>query len=193
MFGDPDRELVRRSKAGDRAAFGRLADRYYSMVYGLAYGILTEREAARDVAQTVFLKVFGDIQGFDERAKFKTWLYRVAVNAAIDEQRRQRPTVSMDEVDEEEGRPLPSAVLRDRGPSPRDEAARAETRERLRRAIEKLSAEQRAVLTLREWQGLSYGEIAETLGIEIGTVMSRLFYARRKLREWLAEEEGKLP
>ena len=188
MAEDPDKSLVLRSKAGDQHAFGKLVTHYYQMVYGLAFGVLNHREKARDVAQEVFLKVFRQLPGFQEQSKFKTWLYRIAVNAAIDEQRKNRPTVSLDSTDESSDEDRAPVVLEDKGPSPRELAGQSELKEHLKRALEKLSADHRAVLTLREWQGMAYEEIADILGVEIGTVMSRLFYARKKLKEILELE-----
>jgi len=188
MKHDPDADLVRQSKGGNKAAFGKLASRYYEMVYGLAYGVLTNREAARDVAQDVFLKVFRDLHKFDERSKFKTWLYRVSVNAAIDARRRQRPSESIDMTDASDEEDRAPVVLTDTAPGPSDRASQSEVRDLVRNSLEKLSAEHRAVLVLREWQGLSYEEIAEALDVEVGTVMSRLYYARKKLGEILSSE-----
>ena len=194
IFGrgkDLDEALVRRSQKGDKAAFGELVTRHYDMVYGVAYGVLRHHETARDAAQDVFLKVFREIENFAGKSKFKTWLYRVAVNAALDLARKKRPVESLDmtDVSQEEGeRPK---VIVEPGAGPRDEASRRETRELLDQAIAQLSADHRAVLVLREWQGLSYEEIAEALNLEMGTVMSRIHYARKKLAEILKEGELK--
>ncbi len=184
-MNDPDESLVRQAKTGDKAAFGKLVNKYYEMVYAVVFGILHHREAAKDVAQEVFLKAFRELVRFEGKAKFKTWLYRVAVNAALDEVRKRRPTESLDATDkaaEEDERPV---VIPDRSLGPRDRTAQRELRELLDQAINQLTPEHRAVLVLREWQELSYEEIAETLGIEVGTVMSRLHYARKKLGEML--------
>lgn len=158
-------------------------NRHYEMVYALAYGVLHEREAARDTAQEVFLKVFHELGKFEGRSKFKTWLHRVAVNAALDIARKRRPEESLDRTEEDDDRP--QRVITETGPGARELASRGETRELVGKAVAKLSPDHRAVLVLREWEGLSYEEIAETLGIEIGTVMSRIFYARKKLEEIL--------
>ncbi len=172
---DPDRDLVLRAQAGDANAFRKLVDRYYTMVYAAAYGILNHREEALDTAQEVFLKVFHEITGFLGKSKFKTWLYGIAIHAAIDQVRRRKPNVSLENAPE----------LVQTQPGPREEASRNERARLVRRALEELTPEHRAVLVLREWEGLSYDEISEILGLELGTVMSRLFYARRKLAEHL--------
>ncbi len=184
-MNDPDDSLVREAKTGDKAAFGKLVNKYYEMVYAVVFGVLHHREAAKDVAQEVFLKVFRELTGFEGKAKFKTWLYRVSVNAALDQVRKRRPSESLDATDKSADDDEPPVVITDKSPGPRDRAAQRELRVLLDQAIEQLSADHRAVLVLREWQELSYEEIAETLGVEIGTVMSRLHYARKKLGELL--------
>ncbi|MBI4358589.1 MAG: sigma-70 family RNA polymerase sigma factor [Candidatus Omnitrophica bacterium] len=181
---DPDRHLVERAKAGDRGAFGKLATRHYELVYAVAFGVLGNREDALDVAQEALMKAFLEIQKFQGESKFRTWLYRISVNAAIDASRRKRPTEPIEErID-----------LRAHEPSPREEAHRREIRGLVRNALDLLSPEHRTILVLREWHELSYDEIAETLQIEVGTVMSRLFYARKKLAEALgANVKGEVP
>ena len=186
---DSDRELVHEAKKGNQTAFGKLVNHYYQMVYAIAYGVLNHSEAARDTAQEVFLKVFREISDFEQKSKFKTWLYRIAVNTAIDESRKRRPVESLDRPRENDPE-KPAMTPRDYSPGPRDLAYQAELREVLKRALEELSPEHRAVMVLREFQDLSYDEIAEMLQIEIGTVMSRLFYARKKLAEILSPKMG---
>lgn len=182
---DQDLQWVRKAQGGDKAAYGHLVNRYYEMVLAVSFGVLRERESSRDVTQDVFLKVFREIGKFREESRFKTWLYRVAMNAAIDEARKRRPQVSLDQTDASEDMEKMPFVLPDRSPGPREEVSAKERRSRVVKAIDKLSPDHRAVLVLREWEDLSYEEIADTLGIEIGTVMSRLFYARKKLGEIL--------
>ena len=189
-MNDPDDALIRQAKAGDKVAFGKLASRYYEMAYAVAYGVLHHHESARDVTQEVFLKVFREIAHFEGKSKFKTWLYRVTVNAALDEARKKKHVISLDATDaseDEEERPV---VIPDKAAGPRERASQRELRELLDKAISILSEDHRAVLVLREWQELSYDEIAEILGIEIGTVMSRLYYARKKLGEMLKMDFG---
>ncbi|MDD5217391.1 MAG: sigma-70 family RNA polymerase sigma factor [Candidatus Omnitrophica bacterium] len=178
---DPDHAYVIKAQAGDKKAFGQLVNHHYEMVYAVAYGILHHHERARDVTQDVFLKVFRDIGQFQGKSKFKTWLYRVTANAALDEARKKNPSQSLDQDESDEDDGPPPLQIADRKAGPRDQAARHELRDLLERAIRKLSPEHRAVLVLREWQELSYEEIAEALGIELGTVMSRIHYARKEL------------
>ena len=186
---DPDHELVRDAKNGDQAAFSKLVNRYYQMVYAISYGVLNHSEAARDTAQEVFLKVFRELRNFEAKSKFKTWLYRISVNAAIDEGRKKRPLESLDRGDDPDD-DKPPIIPRDHTPGPRDIAYQSELREMLNRALEDLSPEHRAVMVLREFQELSYEEIAQSLQIEIGTVMSRLFYARKKMAQILSSKKG---
>lgn len=185
MADDSDELLVAQAKAGSKEAYGKLVDRHYEMVYGLSYGVLNHRESSLDVTQEVFLKVFADLEKYQGRSKFKTWLYRVAVNAAIDCRRRIRYTDSIDLTDVSDDEDRAPLVIPDPKQDPLESAAQSEMRDGIEKALNQLSPDQRAVLTLREWQGFSYEEIAEALHIEIGTVMSRLFYARRRLAEVL--------
>lgn len=188
MKSDPDIGLVQKAKKGNRAAFGELVNRYYEMVYVLAYGVVNNREVARDVTQDVFIKVYERLHKFDEKSKFKTWLYRVSVNAAIDQHRKKKPVQSIDVTDAAEESDRAPVVMTDTAPSPRDQAHQEELKARMKEALSKLSEDHRAILILREWQGLSYQEIAESLEIDHGTVMSRLFYARKKLGEVLTAQ-----
>lgn len=179
MF-DPDQDLVHKAQAGDRAAFGKLAHRYYEMVYAIGFSILGNREEALDLTQDVLLKVMDQIGTFTGASKFKTWLYRVSVNQALDFCRKRRPTEPIEDPE----------AFRSHQPGPREIASGAEVQELVRKALEGLSPEHRAVLVLREWNGLSYDEIAETLQIELGTVMSRLFYARKKIGDMVRANLG---
>lgn len=186
-MNDPDIELVRLAKEGSKADFGKLVSHYYEMVYAVTFGVVHHREAARDVTQEVFMKAWREIGKFACQSKFKTWLYRIAVNAAIDWTRQRRPAESLDATDTSGEEDRPAIIIPDKGPGPRDLSAQSELRRILDQAIEKLSPDQRSVIVLREWQEMSYEEIAETLGLQVGTVMSRLFYARKKLGEILGQ------
>ena len=92
---DPDSELIRLAKAGSKADFGKLVNHYYEMVYAVVYGVVRHHEAARDVTQEAFMKAYRELSHFAEQAKFKTWLYRIAFNAAIDHTRQRRPAESL--------------------------------------------------------------------------------------------------
>ena len=182
---DPDLDIIQAAKAGDNEAFDKLVNRYYEMVYAVSFGVLNERESSRDVAQEVFIKVFRELQRFEGKSKFKTWLYRITVNSAIDQSRKKRLTQTIDATDASDDPEKAAKVLTDTKPGPRDRASQAELGQLIQKAMTKLSEDHRAVLVLREFQELSYEEIAETLDIGIGTVMSRLYYARKKMAEIL--------
>jgi RNA polymerase sigma-70 factor, ECF subfamily len=172
---DPDLDLVHEAQAGNKAAFGKLVDRHHGLVYAAVFGVLGNREEALDATQDIFVKVFGQIGKFEGQSKFKTWLYRISINQAIDAYRRRRPQEPIE----------PDAPFQSKGPSPREHASKQETAAIVREALDSLSPDHRAVLVMREWEDLSYEEIADTLNIEIGTVMSRIFYARKRLEKIL--------
>ncbi len=179
--------LVARTKKGDRAAYRELVERYQKRVYGILYGMLHSREDAMELSQDVFIKVYQRIGEFEEKSSFYTWVYRIAVNLAIDFRRREwkkthteyDDTVSDEGVDDgvfQRDRRNPEQLHQDRELGGAIEAALAD-----------LPEEQRAVMVLREVEGLSYEQMAETLGVPIGTIMSRLFYARKKLQTALKD------
>jgi RNA polymerase sigma-70 factor, ECF subfamily len=174
-----DEALVRRAKAGDREAFGRLVDRFQAPVYRVVRGILSDPADAEDVAQEAFLRAYESLAKFRGESGFFTWLYRIAVNEAL-RARKRRSFTRIEAVPEVEA-PRPETPDED-GPSP---AA-------LERLLGRLSDEFRAIVVLRDLEGLSYQEIAETLEIPMGTVESRLFRARRDLRDlWRKSKEPK--
>lgn len=181
-----DQELVAKAKKGDRQAFGRLVERYQQRVYALSYGIVRQREDAWDVAQEAFVKAYRNLGRFEGNSAFYTWLYRIAYNLSIDSlrDRARRETVDIDE-----NRRLEEALAKSgKGPleHPDEMAARRELSNVLQKAMRQLSDKHRAIIVLREIQGLSYEEMADVLGISKGTVMSRLFHARQNLQTLLA-------
>ena len=174
-----DEALIRRAKAGDREAFGRLMERFQAPVYRVVRGILSEASEAEDVAQEAFLRAFESLKKFRGESGFFTWLYRIAVNEAL-RARKRRNFAPIEAVPEVEA-PRPEVPDED-GPSL---AA-------LERLLGRLSDEFRSIVVLRDVEGLSYQDIAETLEIPMGTVESRLFRARRELRElWKKSKEPK--
>jgi len=182
---EEDLARVREFLGGNGKAFEFLFEKYREKVYRIAYRFVRNKEDALEVTQDVFLRVFTGIKGFKTSSKFFTWLYRISVNRAIDFT-RQRKSRGVQEVEtavlETEGRPLPG---RSSAPDPSELAEERELDEKLARAVEGLSAKHRAVFVLHTTEELSYKEIAQVLGCSIGTVMSRLFYARRKLQDAL--------
>jgi RNA polymerase sigma-70 factor, ECF subfamily len=178
-----DWELVQQCQAGDMSAFQELVARYQQKVLMVILGLLRNREDALEVSQETFLRAYRKINSFKGGSSFYTWLYRIAVNMAIDAQRRiKRNPVdlreSMDGILEER-----DEVAKDPFVDVHDKQLRA----KLSQAINELSPEHRSVIVLRTLEGLSYKDIGEILGCSDGTVMSRLHYARKKLQEKLRE------
>jgi RNA polymerase sigma-70 factor (ECF subfamily) len=181
---DHDREAVRQVQAGDREAFGPLVEKYKRKVFRLAYQVLRDQEEALDVAQEAFVKAFNALPAFKGDSAFYTWLFRITMNVALD-RKRQRATrarsLGAEDVPPEEWER--TAVSTD--PDPEDVATGVERRERIRKGLDSLSEHHRAIIILSDIEGLQYREIAEVLGIPMGTVMSRLHHARKRLREAL--------
>lgn len=182
-----DNELVQRAREGDRDAFRELVERYQRKIAALALGMLRNREDALDVVQETFTKAFQSLDRFKGDSSFYTWVYRIAVNLSIDHQRRdaKMPQVPLEpadrSVDSEQNLPafVPESDERD---DPFRRTQDTEIREQLAAAISELTPEHRAVILLREVDGLSYEEISRVMDCPKGTVMSRLHYARRQLQ-----------
>jgi RNA polymerase sigma-70 factor (ECF subfamily) len=157
-----------------------LFSRYHEKVYRVAYGVVTNREDALDIVQEVFVNVFRSIKNFKGKSNFYTYIYRMAMNTAIDHSRKVKrfPTSSIDE----EGAAQPADGAEKR---PDSILLEKELDEKLNEAMAKLPKDQKAAIIYRDLEGLSYQEIAEVMGCNIGTVMSRLHYARKGMRELL--------
>jgi RNA polymerase sigma-70 factor (ECF subfamily) len=188
--GEPDDvELVKRCQAGDSSAFNDLITRYRSKVFTMIYGMVQNEQDAWDLAQEGFLKAWKSIHRFKGESSFYTWLYRIMTNVTIDSLRRKgiRGEAEFDDriapVNVEPGsRTTPSS-----SPLPNKKLEYREIRGRIDEAIAKLSPEHRAVIVMKEIEDLQYSEIAEILSCSLGTVMSRLFYARKKLQNLLRD------
>jgi RNA polymerase sigma-70 factor (ECF subfamily) len=181
-----DEELVQQSRRGDRMAFQALVEKYERRVYAVAYGLLGNREDALDAVQEAFVKVHRSLDRFQGKSSFYTWLYRIAVNAAIDLGRKGSHRQEVEfreeiEPDEERGEYPVAPASED----PSERLMRKELGEIIEDAIGKLPSDQRTAIVLREIEGLSYKEIAGIMGCSEGTVMSRLHYGRKKLQEIL--------
>jgi RNA polymerase sigma-70 factor (ECF subfamily) len=178
-----DEHLLRRFAAGDRAALDELFRRYRQPAYRVAYRLLGHEADALDAVQEGFIKALTHLHGFQGRSSFKTWLLRVVSNAALDlgRQRGRREALSLAMAGETADSRLLTADESGRG------LEQADLRVLLNQALASLSEAQRQTFVLHADAGLSYREVADTLGISIGTVMSRLYYARQKLRAYLTE------
>ena len=184
LEADSDMEIVRQVQAGDVAAFDRLILKYRERVYGIIYNLTSNREDAADLAQESFIKAFQSIHRFGGQSSFFTWLYRIAVNSTLSHLRksRLRAFFSLERVDAEE--PVSReiiAALTDKTGADRDTYVR-ELQEKLNDAMHKLSIKHRTVVTLFEIDGLSHQEIAEVMNCSVGTVRSRLHYAKQLLQ-----------
>lgn len=187
-----DAEVVQKARAGDHQAFRVLVERYQGRAYGLALRVLRDEDAARDAVQDAFLKAYGSLDRFEGRSSFYTWLYRLVLNVCLDLRRRDRPDRRVDWSEERwqqasEEDAGADAISGSPAPGPGLAMERAELRSAIRDAIQTLPDDARQTLLLREVDGLSYAEIAEVLGVPRGTVMSRLHYARRRLRRVLVD------
>ena len=183
-----DSELVARVLKGDKNAFRPIVERYQNRLYAMVVGMVRDEAEARDLVQNAFIKSYQSLDTFRLDSSFYTWIYRIAMNLAIDScrKRRRRKTGSFDEAvaaRDDDGEML--ELHHTDGPA--EALQRKELRQRIFAAMEELTEEQREVLLLREVEGLSYAEISESMGIPEGTVMSRLFYARKKMQGLLRE------
>jgi RNA polymerase sigma-70 factor, ECF subfamily len=189
-----DDTLVQKARHGDAQAFRALVERYQRRVYQLALGMVKDPDEAMDITQETFVRVHRYLPSFKGDSSFFTWTYRIATNLCLDSARRRGRSdrVDLDESDAEIEAHMdpPSSAFA----GPQRAALNAELKEKIDDALSSLSENHRAILLLREVEGLSYEELAHALGIRKGTVMSRLFHARlkmqRKLREYLGEEAG---
>lgn len=188
LSADAEAALIRRAQAGDEAAFGEVVQAHYERVFRRVFSILRHEHDARDVAQEVWVVVWNTLKKYRGDAKFSTWVYSIATRRAIDHLRkRQRwfsrflPFLTAGENAEITVEPTSPA------PGPRDQMEAGERDARFERALAALPPKLRAVLAMREIEGLSYEEIAATLDCRPGTVMSRLFNARRLLAQKLKD------
>jgi len=181
---DSDWHIVRRVQAGDVTGFDELTLRYRGRVYGMVYNMTSNREDAADLTQDAFIKAFQSINRFQGQSSFFTWLYRIAVNSTLTHLRknRLRTFFSLEKVDENDRQSAEViAALTDDTGADRDTYVR-ELQEKLNEAMQKLSTRHRTVVTLFEIDGLSHQEIAEIMNCSIGTVRSRLHYAKQLLQ-----------
>ncbi len=186
-----DEQLAEKYLSGDANAMTAIYERYIDKVYRLAYSKLGDHHDAQDVASSVFLKLCTYLQQFRGDSKLSTWIFAVAANAAIDFARRRKPQDSLDrEIGGKDGEPMERQVP-DRNPGPEELVEKEDFKRHMLSLVQKLPDMQREILELRFIVGLSYQEISEELGIEMGTVKSRINRAVASLREAYARSEMK--
>ncbi len=180
--------LVRRTREGDLSAYDELVRRYQERIYATIYHMTANHEDANDLAQEAFIKAFHALDSFKGGSSFYTWVYRIAINKTINflKQRKVKNQMSLDDLDiNAEHDPDLLALISEK--TPRREINLTELQERLNAAMQKLSEPHRLVVTLHDVQGLSHEEIAKIMKCNIGTVRSRLFYARQQLQAYLSD------
>ncbi|QEG29038.1 ECF RNA polymerase sigma-E factor [Gemmata obscuriglobus] len=182
-MSDDDRRLIAECLGGQRDAFGTLVSRYQTRLYNSALRLVNSPEDAADVVQDAFLSAYQALSSFKGDAEFFTWLYRIAFNIAVSLKRKRRPSVSLENYSQQTGLDPddPSEYVK-----PSAALERTEDERQLHGAIARLSSEHREVLLLKDIDGLKYEDIAEALGVPIGTIRSRLHRARLELRDLLA-------
>ena len=180
--------LVARAREGDLEAYDALVRSYQERIYATIYHMTANHEDASDLAQEAFIKAFQALRSFKGGSSFYTWVYRIAVNKTINflKQRKNKNHLSLDDLDlNAEHDPDLVALISEK--TPRREINLSELQEKLNTAMLKLSEPHRLVVTLHDVQGLSHEEIAKIMGCNIGTVRSRLFYARQQLQAYLSD------
>jgi RNA polymerase sigma-70 factor, ECF subfamily len=192
MDGITDQAVVERVLAGDMDAFSILVDRYQDRIYSAVLNYVSNRDDAVDITQEAFVKAYSKLRGFNAGSAFYTWLYRIAINAAIDflRKRKSRPQDSLD--DEKYTDVGFEPVSMDSGSDPEKVVVRSEQIRVMRKAISSLSDKLRSAVVLHDVEGLSQEEVAEILRVPVGTVKSRVSRARAELRYLLRKYAGEL-
>ena len=185
---DEDRRLVRCHLSGDVNGFEQLYRRHRERIFAVLVRMLRNREDALDATQDVFIKIHRGLDSFDPSGRFLTWAYRIATNHAIDTIRRKKVRKETPIVEEAVGTDADLRTGRRANPETGSQLERGEIAIAIAAAVDKLGEAHRMVFTLHCYEGLSYGEIAAVLGIPVGTVMSRLYHARRKVRDALPSD-----
>jgi len=180
--------MVRRAKKGDLAAYDELVRRYQQRIYATVYHMTSNHEDANDLAQEAFIKAYQALKTFKGGSSFYTWVYRIAVNKTLNflKQRKNRTAMSLNDLDfSAENDPDLVALISEK--TPRRDAVLSELQQKLNEAMQQLSEPHRMVVTLHDVQGLAHEEIAEIMECNVGTVRSRLFYARQQLQGYLVD------
>ena len=180
-----EQDLILRLKEGQEEAYRQLVRRYQSKLVNIAYGITLDREESLDIVQDVFLKVYQNIKSFEGKSKLITWLRRITINESLNWRRRWKRRFRWQHDPIENGEIGKSAELATNEYGPETIYRKKELEKILNQGLNKLKEDARAILILKESEDLSYDEIAELMGINKGTVSSRLFYARQELKKLL--------
>ena len=188
LEAEEDRVLIVQAKSGDRGAFRKLVERHQRRAFAIAVGLVRDENDAREIVQEAFLRVHRSLDSFEGSSSFFTWLYRIVTNLSIDAMRKpsRRESEALDPELYEDGTEQP-LLSRLEGADPVDVVRRGEIRRRIGAALDELPPYHRGVILMRELEGMSYEEMAEAMGVSKGTIMSRLFHARRKLQKALAD------
>jgi RNA polymerase sigma-70 factor (ECF subfamily) len=188
MAGPDDDALVLKAQQGDVHAFDVLVERYQSKIYGLVYNMTSNREDAEDLVQEIFVKAYRALPRFKGKSSFYTWLYRIAVNKTINyrKKRNRKRAMSLDEFDSEIKLDDVYHDLTSKG-SPLRNLSLTELQKKMNEALQNLSEKHRTVVILHDMQGVPHENIAKMTGASVGTIRSRLFYARRQLQAELTE------
>ncbi len=182
---DEDRRLIRLHIAGDPAGFEELYRIHRERIFAVSMRMLRNREDALDITQEVFVRIHKALDGFDPSGRFLTWAYRIATNQCIDRIRRRKVRREQAVFEDSVGEQRDLRTGKSGTPPPEADLEREEVAQAVSDAVEQLGDAHRMVFTLYCYEGLSYGEIAAVMGIPVGTVMSRLYHARKKVRESL--------
>jgi RNA polymerase sigma-70 factor (ECF subfamily) len=186
-----DAALVARAAAGDARAFRELVTRHQRRAQSVAYGLVRHPEDAREVVQEAFVRVYRHLHEFAGQASFSTWLYRIVVNLSIDLLRKRSPGRAIELEDHTDLEGAPAELLPVRGATdPLETLQRQRLVGAMQAALDQLPPYHRAVILLRELEGMSYEEMAQMLEVSKGTIMSRLFHARKKMQRMLRESLG---
>jgi RNA polymerase sigma-70 factor (ECF subfamily) len=184
--GQLDEPLLERIRGGDQSAFRELFERYHRRAFAVALGVVKNQQDALDIVQDAFVKVYKHIDGFQGSSSFYTWLYRIIMNLSIDHIRKNRRTTEFDDRVEHNANDAAEMVSPSlENSNPRKNVDRKELSEQIQQALNTLPEYHRAVILLREVEGMSYEEMSKVLKVPKGTIMSRLFHARRKMQECL--------
>jgi RNA polymerase sigma-70 factor (ECF subfamily) len=185
---DPDYDLVRRAQEGDTRAFDELVVKYSKKLYGLVYNMTSNKEDTHDLLQDIFAKAYRSLRHFRGKSTFYTWIYSIAVNMSLNflKKRKRRSGMSLDDVDTGIQND-PAFVDQGHRSNPRRQSNIHELQKKLNEALQALSEDHRAVVTMFDIQGMPHAEISKILGVSEGTVRSRLYYAHQQLQGHLEE------